>query len=245
MVAIAATAPVLGRLIDIRGPRGVLTITGSLSPLAMLLVFASGDLHLPRAAIAVAAIASGALAPPVTVVIRTLWRYRFDDEGARRTAFAIDGVLLETAYTVGPALIAAVAALASARWAYALAWVFVVATVPILFASGEIRNGSVHLVVHRHPDRHRRRDGDRGHFGRAHRPGSGIRLRRLHVARGGRARVADRVAKVAARQPLASLALAETLAQDRLEHLAGVVLGQLLHEDVSLRSLEARNVVEA
>lgn len=136
MVAIAATAPVLGRLIDIRGPRGVLTITGSLSPLAMLLVFASGDLHLPRAAIAVAAIASGALAPPVTVVIRTLWRYRFDDEGSRRTAFAIDGVLLETAYTVGPALIAAVVALASARWAYALAWIFVVGTVPILFASG-------------------------------------------------------------------------------------------------------------
>lgn len=138
-VASAATAPIQGRLIDTRGPNAVLIVTGIVAPIGLLLVLFAGDLGISRSGIAAAAVLAGAFASPVTVVIRTVWRHRFDDEAARRTAFAFDGVLLEIAYTIGPALIAATVAFATAQWALALAWVFATAAVPLLFGSGGLR----------------------------------------------------------------------------------------------------------
>jgi hypothetical protein len=99
----------------------------------------AGNLALSRAAIGAAAVCAGAFAPPVTVVLRTIWRHRFDDEDARRTAYAIDGVLLEICYTIGPALVAALVAFANPQWALALAWAFAAGAVPALFASGGLR----------------------------------------------------------------------------------------------------------
>jgi len=136
LVAAALTAPILGRIIDRDGPRRVLVVTGTMCPLALLLLLFSRLLALPRVAMFAAAVAIGAFTPPVTVLVRSLWRYRFEDEGLRRTAFALDAVLLEIAYTLGPLAVAAAIALASPQAALALAWGFVALSVPLLFASG-------------------------------------------------------------------------------------------------------------
>ena len=47
LAASAMTAPVIGRFIDRYGPRPALLVTGSLCPLALLVILAAGRLHLP------------------------------------------------------------------------------------------------------------------------------------------------------------------------------------------------------
>ena len=136
LVAMAAMAPALGRIIDRRGPRGVLAITGIACPVAVATMLAAGPLGLSRSAMMAAAIAVGATAPPLASLIRTLWRMRLDDTDVRRTAFAIDAVVVETAFTIGPMLIALAIAVATPSAGLALALAFVVAAVPTMFASG-------------------------------------------------------------------------------------------------------------
>ena len=139
LVSSAAMAPVLGRWIDVRGPRRVLQLTAIVPALSILVIYFAGPLALSHAAIVVAAIATGALLPPITTIVRTIWRHRFHEEAARQTAFAVDAVLIELSFTLGPALVSLLIATASARTAYAFAWLFVVASVPLLHLSGGLR----------------------------------------------------------------------------------------------------------
>lgn len=136
LVSAAATAPLQGRIVDRRGPRLPLVATGVVSPLALLLILFAQPLALPRAAIVASAIVVGAFSPPVTVLVRALWRHRLHDEALRHTAFALDAVLLELAYTLGPLAVAIAVAIASPQAALALAWAFVALAVPLMFASG-------------------------------------------------------------------------------------------------------------
>lgn len=135
MIAMAVMAPVFGRIIDRRGPRGILLVTAIMAPLAVLLVFFAGPLGLSRGSLLVAAIVTGAFMPPIPTLIRTIWRYRFDDESMRRTAYAVDSVSIELSFTLGPALVGLLVAAASARAAHGLAWLCVVTAVPLLYAS--------------------------------------------------------------------------------------------------------------
>jgi MFS family permease len=139
LVATAAFAPALGRLIDTRGPTRVLQVTGVMCSIAIMVVFFAGPLALSRPAIVMAAIATGAFVPPITTIVRTIWRHRFEDERQRRTAFAIDSVMIELSFTLGPAIIAVLVALASARAAHGFAWIVQAAAVPLLYASGGMR----------------------------------------------------------------------------------------------------------
>jgi MFS family permease len=136
LVAMAMTAPILGRLIDTRGPRTVLRMTGTIPALSILCILFAGTWQLSRPAILIAAIVTGAFMPPVTTIVRTIWRHRFEDERRRQTAFALDSVFIELSFTLGPTLIAILIALASPRAAMVLAWFCVVAAVPLLYASG-------------------------------------------------------------------------------------------------------------
>ena len=88
----------------------------------------------------VAAGVAGAFAPPITVLTRTMWRHRFDrDADAQRTAFAVDAVLVELAFTLGPALIALLLAVASPAAAFAMAIGFTTLAVPVFLASPALR----------------------------------------------------------------------------------------------------------
>ena len=95
-------------------------------------------LGLSRGAILVVALVVGASAPPLTVLVRTLWRMRLPDPALRQTAFALDAVVLELAYTIGPALIALAVAVGPPGAPLALALAFTAIAVPLMFASGAL-----------------------------------------------------------------------------------------------------------
>lgn len=135
LVASALVAPILGRTVDRRGLSGVLTLTGIVQPSALLLILLAQPLGLPVAAIAALAIIAGALAPPISVLTRTLWRHRFDEGELRRTAFAVDAVLVELNFTVGPALIALFLALATPAVAFGVAVLFTAIAAPLFLNS--------------------------------------------------------------------------------------------------------------
>lgn len=149
--AAAITAPVLGRIVDRIGPRVPLIVTGCVCPLALCVLLAARPLGLTPPLILAAAGLAGAFAPPVTVLTRTMWRYRFEhDEAARRTAFAVDSVLVELAFAIGPALVALVLALAGPVVAYAMAVAFATLAVPVFMASPALRYWRLEGTAQRH-----------------------------------------------------------------------------------------------
>jgi MFS family permease len=147
----AVTAPIVGRIVDRIGPRIPLLVMGTVCPVALLFVLAARPLALGAPLILLFAGIGGAFAPPITVVTRTMWRYRFEHDGeARRTAFAVDAVLVELAFTLGPALVALVVAVASATVAYGVAIVFTALAVPVFLASPALRYWRIDTGVERH-----------------------------------------------------------------------------------------------
>ncbi len=134
-VAMAVAAPIGGRLIDRIGPRIPLLVTGCVQPVAMAALLASVEFGLGFAFVAAAAALSGAFAPPITVLTRTLWRHRFEHEDERRMAFSIDAITIEVNFTLGPAIAAAVLAAAGATAAFALTIAVVIVSFLIFVAS--------------------------------------------------------------------------------------------------------------
>jgi MFS family permease len=139
LAASAMTGPIIGRWIDRRGVRSALLVTGVVSPTALLLLWIAEPLGFSPAILPAVAAIAGAFAPPITVLTRTMWRYRFEDATARKTAFALDAVLIELSFTVGPALVAVLLAIGSPFVAFGGAWVFAVVAVPTFLASPALR----------------------------------------------------------------------------------------------------------
>jgi MFS family permease len=151
LAANAVTAPIVGRIVDRIGPRGPLLVMGTVCPIALTFVLAARPLGLAAPLILVFAAIGGAFAPPITVLTRTMWRYRFEhDHEARRTAFAVDAVLVELAFTLGPALIALVVGIANATVAYAVAIGFAALAVPVFLASPALAYWRIDPGVERH-----------------------------------------------------------------------------------------------
>jgi MFS family permease len=138
-IAIAAVAPVLGRIVDRRGPRAPLIVTGIVQPLALLAILASAKLGLPFAFVAVSAALAGMFTSPITTLTRTAWRHRFERDDDRRTAFALDAVMIEINFTLGPALVAVILATAGATAAFLTAIGAVAVAVLIFLGSPAVR----------------------------------------------------------------------------------------------------------
>ena len=138
-LALAAAAPVQGRLIDRIGPRPLLLVTGVVQPLALVGVLLAARAQAPFAVLAACAAVAGAFASPITTITRTLWRHRFDLEDDRRTAFALDAVAVEFNFTIGPALVALVLSAWGATAAFGVAIGAVVLAFAIYIASGTLR----------------------------------------------------------------------------------------------------------
>jgi MFS family permease len=139
-ITMAVAAPVQGRLIDRQGPRPLLKGTGVVQPLARLGMLASAKLGLPFVAVAIFAALAGAFASPITTITRTLWRHLFDREEDRRTAFALDAVMIEINFVMGPAIVAFVLATVGATTAFALAIATVVVSFLVFMASPALRH---------------------------------------------------------------------------------------------------------
>ena len=152
LVAMAVAAPAIGRLVDRKGLAVPLVVTGVVEPLALAAILFAGPLELPRTIIAACAMVAGAFAPPISVLTRTLWRHRFDREEDRRIAFSFDSVLVELNFTVGPALVALLLAIATPAVALGAAWLFVAAAAPLFLCSPapgywkRVHEGQRHLL---------------------------------------------------------------------------------------------------
>src|SRR5262245_6495225 len=72
-LAIAAGAPVAGRLIDRQRPAAVLVVYGLIFPAALLALVALATSGAPLPALMAAAAVAGATLPPVAPTIRMLW----------------------------------------------------------------------------------------------------------------------------------------------------------------------------
>jgi MFS family permease len=138
-MAMAMVAPIVGRIIDRRGPRIPLIVTGIIQPLALIGILLSARHGLPFAVVGACAAAAGAFASPITTLTRTTWRHRFESEDDRRTAFALDAVMIEVNFTLGPAIIATILATAGPTAAFSTAIGAVVAALLIFLGSPALR----------------------------------------------------------------------------------------------------------
>ena len=138
-IAMAAGAPVQGRLVDRIGPRLPLLVTGSIQPLALISLLLCARLGLPYSVVLACAIVSGTFQAPITVLTRTLWRHRFDDESDQRLAFAIDAVMIEVNFTMGPALVAAMLAVAHPTAAFVMSIAVVIGAFLLFMLSPSLK----------------------------------------------------------------------------------------------------------
>lgn len=149
-VAMAIVAPITGRLVDRFGPRRLLWILGPLQPLCMLLLFAAAKWALPFAAIVACAAAAGIFQPPITVLTRTLWRYRFADEPTRKRAYSVDAVMIELNFTAGPALVAFLLAVSTPSAAFLLMTTVIVFSFIVFMTSPMLKYWQHHPAEDRH-----------------------------------------------------------------------------------------------
>lgn len=117
-IAMSVTSPVMGRVIDRIGPRWPMLVTSIVQPLSLALLYVAAVRGWPLAWLLAITAVAGGFAVPIAVLTRTLTRHRFDDEQSRKIAFAVDSVLIELNFTLGPGVVAVLLAVASARAAY-------------------------------------------------------------------------------------------------------------------------------
>lgn len=108
-LAAGATGPLLARLIDRRGSRLVLTPGGLAMAAALAAVVVLGHAGAAPAALAAAAALAGAAMPPVGGVMRQRLPALIDAHDLP-TVYALDSILIEVVFTLGPLLAGVLAA---------------------------------------------------------------------------------------------------------------------------------------
>jgi len=139
MAASAVTAPFFGRWIDRAGPRVPLLLASVLSPAAMAIIFFARNFGLNSMGLYIMALLAGCFAPPITVLVRTMLRQRFSADEERKLAFAVDSMLVEAVFTLGPLLTAMLLTVGSPRAAFGLSTALSALAVPMFLASRALR----------------------------------------------------------------------------------------------------------
>lgn len=121
VAGLALVAPLIGRVIDRRGPREVLWASALLFPMWLAALITGVTTGVSATTLLLFATCAGATFPPVTVCVRTFLRQRLQDEGLLSTAYSLDSVLIELMFIVGPLAVALLVAHASAEAAIAMA----------------------------------------------------------------------------------------------------------------------------
>ena len=116
----ALGAPLQGRLIDWRGERALLPLAFAHAA-GLLLVWALGAADVAAAGIAVASLAAGAAVPPVSSVLRSRWPLLLAERPELiPSAYALDSVMIEAIFVVGPLLTTVIVATVGAQYALAI-----------------------------------------------------------------------------------------------------------------------------
>ena len=133
-------APFVGRFVDRRGAPGVLLPLAVIHGVMLGLLVALGLEGAPTALLLVAGFLAGSAIPPVGSVLRALWPSLL--EGTPElltTAYALDSVIIELSFMVGPLVVGLLAAYASPQLALLAAIALVVAGTAAFSATGPVR----------------------------------------------------------------------------------------------------------
>jgi MFS family permease len=102
LVAAAIQAPIIGRFIDNNGPARVMFPLGIANAVALFFAVLAVHLKLPLVAILAATFVAGFTFPPVSMTIRAMYRKSSMNDAQKQSAFAIEAVIMECAFTLGP-----------------------------------------------------------------------------------------------------------------------------------------------
>jgi MFS family permease len=113
-LTVVLVSPLRARLLDRYGPRRALppmaaSFAAVLVAVAAIPAGAGGH----AVVIAVLAAVAGACAPPLGVVMRTLWSALISDRTVLQTAYSLDGVAEELLYVTGPVLVGVIVVVAA------------------------------------------------------------------------------------------------------------------------------------
>lgn len=109
IVANAGLSIVVGRLVDRLGQSRVLPIATGLFSVSLALTAWSVEADWPRATTYFLAAVAGAALPPVGACIRARWSHVLDDPGRVQTAFALEAVVDESVFILGPIVVTVLA----------------------------------------------------------------------------------------------------------------------------------------
>jgi MFS family permease len=102
-IGLAATAPVLGRMVDRRGPRPVLVPAAALFSAALVAAVLLGQAGAGMGVLVVLAALAGAAMPPIGGLLRHLWPDVVAEE-LLVNAYVLDSILIEAVFITGPLL---------------------------------------------------------------------------------------------------------------------------------------------
>jgi MFS family permease len=123
-----AGAPLSGRLVDRFGHRRVLVPLALLHGAGLALLVGLAAFDVPVAGLIPAALVAGCAIPPISAAMRPLWSGLLDGDAALLpAAYALDSIVIELVFFIGPLLTAVATALLSPAAAIGLAIVLVVA----------------------------------------------------------------------------------------------------------------------
>ena len=130
----ALGAPFQGRVVDRRGV-GMLLPLASVHALGLLAVWAAGSLEAPAGVLAGLSLLTGAAMPPVSSVLRSRWPYLLAEQPELvPSAFALDSVLIEIVFVVGPLITTVVVATIGPEYALIVSAACVVAGTLLLLS---------------------------------------------------------------------------------------------------------------
>jgi MFS family permease len=104
-LTIVLVSPFRARMVDRHGPRRALPpMASGFAAILIAIAVIPPRSGVNDAAIVVLAAAAGACAPPLGVVMRTLWSVLIDDPNVLQTAYSLDGVVEELLNVTGPVI---------------------------------------------------------------------------------------------------------------------------------------------
>jgi MFS family permease len=103
--ALAIQAPIIGRFVDKNGPKAVMMPLAILHALALLLLVFAVTRLAPLPLVLAAAFLAGAVFPPVSMTIRAMYRKSGMPDSQKQSAFAVEAVVMECAFILGPLMV--------------------------------------------------------------------------------------------------------------------------------------------